>query len=68
MDIYTHANLAKPHVVVLYTKLNNMEWNYLVNPSQADGKHCVYVVLFLTFISLVKGVPAQAQLTHVRTF
>ena len=47
---YTHANLAKPDVVVLYTELNNMERNYLVHPSQADDKHCVYVVLFLTFI------------------
>ena len=30
------------------TELKNMEWNYLVSPSQADGKNWVYDVLFLT--------------------
>ena len=35
---------------VLITKLNNMEWDCLVSPSQADGKHCKHNVFFLTFI------------------
>ena len=30
--------------------LKSMERNKLVNPFQADGKHCVHDVLFLTFI------------------
>ena len=45
-----------------------MEWNYLVSPSQPDGKNCVHGVLFCTFILLVFGVSVQAQLTHVNSF
>ena len=43
------------------TELNNMEWNNLVNPSQADGKLCVHNVLPLTFIWLAKGVSVSKQ-------
>ena len=39
-----------------------MEWNKLVSPLQADGKHCVHDVLFLAFIWLVNGVSVQDSL------
>ena len=32
---------------VLVTDLNNIYWNYLSSPSQADGKHCVEAVLLV---------------------
>ena len=25
-------------------EMNNMEWNYLGSPSQADGKQCVHII------------------------
>ena len=39
-----------PVILPIVTELKNMEWNYLVSPSQADGKNCVHDVPFLTFI------------------
>ena len=42
-DSFVYENITPS-----FTELNNMEWNYLVSPSQADGKHCVHIVFFFT--------------------
>ena len=49
------------------TEMNNMEWNYLVSPSQADGKRCVHDEFFLTFIWFFKGVSVQVHVTNVKS-
>ena len=53
-----------PNLIDNYTitELNNMEWNYMVSPSQTDGKHCVHNLLFLSFIWLVNGVLVRGSL------
>ena len=66
--VWWSKKVQKSKTCILSTELKNMEWNKLVSPLQADGKHCVHDVLFLTFIWLVKGVSVHVQLTHVKSF
>ena len=50
-------------------ELNNMEWNYLGSPSQAECKYCVHDVLFPTVIWLFKEFQPRYSLgpTHVKS-
>ena len=65
-DSFVYENITPS-----FTELNNMEWNYLISPSQAHGKHCVHIVFFFTpfYLQLIgQWIFRRGQLTHVKSF
>ena len=62
------CNFGYEQIAHTATELKNMESNKLGSPWQADGKHCMHDVLFLTFIWLVKGVSVHVTTNPSKSF